>query len=77
MQFDAIGKMLIVFGLVVIAIGALFLLGGRIPWLGKLPGDLSWRGDNVHVFIPITTSILISVVLTVVVNVLFGFFGKR
>jgi hypothetical protein len=77
MQFDAMGKMLIVFGLIIVGIGALLVLGARLPWLGKLPGDLSWHGDNVNVFIPITTSILLSVVLTVVLNVVSGLFGRR
>ncbi len=60
-----LGKLLLLFGIVLVVLGALLMLGGRIPWLGKLPGDLHYKTDHVTVFFPLTTSILLSVVLTV------------
>lgn len=77
MPFDSIGKLLVVLGLVVAAIGVLMILGARIPFLGSLPGDLNFERGGVRVSIPIVTSILLSVVLTVVLNLVFGTFGRR
>jgi hypothetical protein len=61
-----IGKVLLVLGLVTAAVGALMLLGGRVPFLGRLPGDLSWRKGNVTVYVPLMTSVLVSLLLTLV-----------
>jgi uncharacterized protein HemY len=56
-----VGKLLIVFGLVIAAVGALMALG--VP-LGRLPGDLSYRRGNVSFHFPIVTSIVVSIILT-------------
>jgi Protein of unknown function (DUF2905) len=61
-----IGKVLLVLGLVTAAVGALMLLGGRVPFIGRLPGDLSWRKGNVTVYVPLMTSVLVSLLLTLV-----------
>ena len=61
------GRMLIISGLVLVALGVLFLLGERLPVkFGRLPGDIVWRGKNTTVYFPIVTSILLSVILTFV-----------
>jgi hypothetical protein len=75
--FDSLGKMLIVFGLGIVLVGGLLLLGGKVPFLGNLPGDLSFGSGNTRVYIPIATSIVVSIVLTVVLNLVFGLFGRR
>jgi hypothetical protein len=77
MPSDSFGKLLIVLGLSIAVIGAIMLMGNRLPFLGNLPGDLSFERDNVKVYIPIATSILLSIILTVVLNVVFGIFGRR
>jgi hypothetical protein len=59
-----IGKFLIIFGIVVIAIGSLLLFSGKIPWLGKLPGDIIIQRKNFTFYFPIATSIILSVILT-------------
>ncbi len=48
------------------ALGVLLQVSGRIPWLGRLPGDIVIRRENFSFYFPITTSILISIVITVV-----------
>jgi hypothetical protein len=58
-------KLLIIFGLVAIAIGIAWAIGEKLG-LGRLPGDIVIERGNVRVYIPIATSILISVVLSVV-----------
>ncbi len=60
-----LGRILLIVGLIVAGIGLLVMLGVR---LGRLPGDIVIEGERGGVFIPIVTSILISIVLTVVVN---------
>lgn len=69
MDLGRIGPVLVVVGLVVVGLGGLlWLLGGL--GLGRLPGDISWRRGDVHVFVPIASCVIISVVLTLVLNLL-------
>lgn len=68
-----LGKMLLGLGLLLAAIGALLLFAARIGLpLGRLPGDIAYRGKHVSVFFPLGTSILLSVVL----SALFYFLSK-
>jgi hypothetical protein len=62
-----LGKLLIVIGLLLAGIGVALLLSGKIPWLGRLPGDLLFQGKHSSFYFPLTTSILISVVLTLII----------
>ena len=61
----AAGKPIIVFGMILVLIGAVMIVAGRahLP-LGRLPGDFTWRGKHSVVYFPLATSILISLVLT-------------
>jgi hypothetical protein len=61
-----VGRLLLVGGLVVAAVGAVFLLGG-----GRLPGDLSFGKGNARVYIPLATCLVVSIVATIVLNLLF------
>ena len=63
-----IGRILLVVGLLVAGLGLLAVLGIRLPF-GRLPGDIVIGGERGGLFIPIATSILISIVLTLIVNV--------
>jgi hypothetical protein len=74
---DSFGKMLLMVGILIAAIGVVFMLAGRVPFLGSLPGDPSFERDGVRVYVPIMTSIVLSIVLTVLLNVVFGLFGRR
>lgn len=62
-----LGLFLIVVGLGVVGLGIL-VWAGAFGWFGRLPGDLRFEGDRSRVFIPITSMIVVSVVLTLVVN---------
>jgi hypothetical protein len=53
--------------LLLAGIGVALLLSGKIPWLGRLPGDLLFQGKHSSFYFPLTTSILISVVLTLII----------
>jgi len=65
---DSLGKMLILLGLVLALLGGLLLLAGRIPFLGRLPGDILIRRENWSFYIPLTTSIVISLLLTLLLS---------
>lgn len=77
MPFDNLGKMVLVMGIVIALVGAGIMLAGRVPWLGNLPGDVSFGGSGWRVSFPIVTSIVLSIVLTVVLNLVFGVLGRR
>jgi hypothetical protein len=68
-----LGKLLLVLGGVIIVVGAVLLLAGRfnLP-LGRLPGDIIYRGKNTAFYFPLTTCIVISVVLSLI----FWLFGR-
>ncbi|HJV65826.1 MAG TPA: DUF2905 domain-containing protein [Geomonas sp.] len=60
----SLGKSLIVIGLIIAFVGVLLSLAGRIPWLGRLPGDIYVKRENFTFYFPLATSIIISVVLS-------------
>ncbi len=62
---EEVGKILLFIGAIFFLLGALFLLGEKtLPFLGKLPGDIVIRGKNYTVYIPLGTSIFISILLS-------------
>ncbi|HSB80101.1 MAG TPA: DUF2905 domain-containing protein [Candidatus Methylomirabilis sp.] len=70
---DSLAKSLIVFGVVLALLGGALLMAGKIPFIGRLPGDIFVRREHWSFYFPLTTSILISVLLTL----LFSLFGRR
>jgi uncharacterized protein HemY len=65
-----LGKALIIGGIVLVVLGGLVLLSGRISWLGRLPGDIYIKRDNFSFYFPITTCIIISIILTLIFRLL-------
>ena len=63
-----LGRALVIFGLVVVAMGGLVLLAGKVPFIGRLPGDIVVRKGNFTLYAPIMTGIILSLVLTLVLN---------
>jgi hypothetical protein len=76
MSLSDIGRLLIYAGIGLAVIGGLILLLDRLPGVspGKLPGDFSWERGNVRFFLPVGTMILISIVLTIIVNIILRLF---
>lgn len=68
-----IGKFLIILGVVIIVIGGLLLLSGKIPWIGRLPGDIIIQRKNFTFYFPLATSILLSLLLTFILWII----GKK
>lgn len=65
-------------GVAIVLIGALVrFVPGLFGWFGNLPGDINIEGENSRVFIPITSMIVVSIVLTVIVNVIGAVFRDR
>ncbi len=71
--FEWFGKFIILFGVLLIIIGLGVLFVPKIPFIGKLPGDIYIRKGNFHFYFPIVTCILLSILLTI----LFSIFSKR
>jgi len=74
MPTSDIARILIVIGTVALAAGVLLLLMPKAHMLGHLPGDLSFERNGVRVYIPIATTFLVSLILTVVANLVFRLF---
>ncbi|MDE3113329.1 MAG: DUF2905 domain-containing protein [Chloroflexota bacterium] len=76
MELSAVGRSLVVIGIVVVLIGLALMVGGRIPFLGRLPGDIQIGGEHWSMYAPIATSIVLSVALTLVLS-LVGWLATR
>jgi hypothetical protein len=64
-----LGRILIFFGIALIVLGALFLLGPRIPYLGRLPGDILIRREHTTLYIPLATCLVLSLVISILLNI--------
>ncbi len=73
---EDIGKMLILFGVLLAITGGALVLFGKVPGLGRLPGDIVIQRDNFTCFFPLATSILLSIVLTLLLNIVARTLGK-
>ena len=67
---QGLGRLLIVFGLVLVLVGVVLLVADRIPGVGRLPGDLVVRRGPVTFYFPLATSIVLSVLITILLNLL-------
>jgi hypothetical protein len=69
-MLESLGRLLIWLGGGLLLVGLLMIAAGRITGLGRLPGDIVIRRENVTVFLPLATMVFMSVVLTIVLNVI-------
>jgi hypothetical protein len=69
MEVSSLGKVLVVVGLVVVALGILLVLGGALG-LGRLPGDFAWRKGNMRVYLPLATCLILSLLATLIFNLI-------
>jgi hypothetical protein len=67
---EPLGRSLVVLGVVIAAIGAVLIVGPRIPYLGRLPGDLRIERDGLTIYIPLATMLLVSIIASVVLGLL-------
>jgi hypothetical protein len=66
----ALGKLLVLLGVFIILMGLLLMAGDKIPWVGRLPGDILIKKEKFTFYFPLTTSILISIILTLLFTLL-------
>ena len=69
-SLEPFGRILIVIGLVIAAVGVVMVFGSRVPVLGHLPGDITIKGENVTIYLPLGTMLVVSVVASVVLSLL-------
>lgn len=65
-ELQPLGKLLIFSGVILLIIGILFTFWDKIPFIGKLPGDIIWKGKNFTFYFPIVTSILLSIIISII-----------
>ena len=63
-ELSGFARTLIVLGLVLVGVGVLLSLAGRLPWLGRLPGDILIRRDNFSFYFPLTSGLLLSAIVS-------------
>ena len=76
MGVQVIGKTLIALGMLIAGVGLLLMFSDKIPFIGKLQGDINIRRDNFQLFVPVTSSIIVSVVLSLILWLFSQFKGK-
>ena len=59
-----LGRILIVVGVAIAVVGIILVVAGKIPWLGRLPGDIYYKSDRVTLYFPLATCLVVSVVLS-------------
>ena len=64
-----LGRILIVFGIVLVVLGAVFLVAPRVPFLGRLPGDFVLHRDHATIYVPLATCLVLSLVISILLNV--------
>jgi hypothetical protein len=65
-ELQQLGKILIFAGIFILAVGVLFIFGDKIPFLGRLPGDIIIKKKNFTFYFPIVTSILLSIIISLI-----------
>ncbi len=76
MSFAELGKWLVIAGLGLALLGGVMWLLGRIPFFGNLPGDIRIQGQNFSCFVPIASMIVLSILATVVLNIIIRIVNK-
>ena len=74
--FEEIGKVLIIAGVIIAILGLLLAFGERIPFLGKLPGDILIKKDGATFYFPVVTFLLLSLALTIIINFILRSVGR-
>jgi hypothetical protein len=71
-----LGRLLLIVGGIIVLLGLFLALGDKLPFLGRLPGDIRIQRDNISCTFPLATSILLSIILTVLLNILLRILRK-
>ncbi|MCL4459019.1 MAG: DUF2905 domain-containing protein [Chloroflexi bacterium] len=69
-DFADIGRLLLLIGLAIAGLGLLFMISGRLPFLGRLPGDIYIQRDNLSCWFPLATSLVLSILLSLLLTLI-------
>ncbi|OGC36846.1 hypothetical protein A2311_02895 [candidate division WOR-1 bacterium RIFOXYB2_FULL_48_7] len=70
MASESLGRLLIYIGIITVLIGGFFVLVAKVPWFGKLPGDIVYEREGLKIYFPIATMIIVSLILTLLLNII-------
>jgi len=70
-EISGIGKLLITIGIIIIVAGLIISFMPKIPYLGKLPGDIHIKRKNFTIYFPLTTSIIVSIIASIILTAIF------
>ncbi|KUO50642.1 MAG: hypothetical protein APF76_08320 [Desulfitibacter sp. BRH_c19] len=70
-EFNSFGRILLILGVVIFLLGGLIMIAGKVPYIGRLPGDIFIKRENFTFYFPLATGILLSIILTIVINLFF------
>jgi hypothetical protein len=73
---EGLGKILLIVGGIIVILGLILVFSNHIPFLGKLPGDIFVKRDGFSFYFPIVTLVILSIVITIIVNVILHFLNK-
>lgn len=71
-ELASFGRFLMLTGIIMLGLGIYLTVSDKIPVIGKLPGDIVVKKEGFRFYLPIITSLLISIILTIITNLLFG-----
>ncbi|HEX9665576.1 MAG TPA: DUF2905 domain-containing protein [Thermodesulfobacteriota bacterium] len=70
MEIQSLGKIIMITGIFLVVLGSLILLSPKIPFIGRLPGDILIKRDSFTFFFPLASSIIISLIITIILNLI-------
>jgi hypothetical protein len=73
---EGIGKILLIVGGIIVILGLILVFGQHIPFLGKLPGDIFIKKDGFSFYFPIVTLLILSILITIIANVILHFLNR-
>jgi hypothetical protein len=73
---EGLGKILLIVGGIVVVLGLILVFSQHIPFFGKLPGDIFVKKDGFSFYFPIVTLLILSILITIIVNVILHFMNK-
>jgi hypothetical protein len=73
---EGVGRLLLLGGIILGVLGVILIFAPNLPFIGRLPGDIRIETDNVRVYLPLGTMLVVSLILTIVLNLLGGM-GRR
>ena len=67
---EGVGRLLLIGGVILAVLGVVLIAAPNLPFIGRLPGDIRFDSDNVRVYLPLGTMLVVSLVLTLILNLL-------